>query len=355
MDLEIEKAIDKYYSLKNEYDTNNEKEKNKIKSIKGLSWKEKRREFVRLRPKCINCKRAVGTIFSTKIMDEDEDKHLLAICGDKTSPCLLNIDINLGNTGDIRTEIITYKNQINEYKKKVIIDKNNLIFGYITSEIAVDNFDKIKNDINIISSIYESLTYMLTFIKDDPVKIEFLEKNIVKLNLMIDEYKLMNKKFKDTKDGKFLQDIVDSYVNNLIPFTKPDGTVINNLLKTIMNKKYEYSAVEVNEIDDDNVNILVQKQFIIKNFEIDKGTDKIVISMKLGLEPEKKTSEKLPSSLFPSTTSSSRNLEEEEQEKPLFSNMKKIPDIKSTTTTTPTSTSISSSVDSDSNSDSETE
>ena len=40
MDLEIEKAIDKYYSLKNEYDTNNEMEKNKIKSIKGLSWKE---------------------------------------------------------------------------------------------------------------------------------------------------------------------------------------------------------------------------------------------------------------------------------------------------------------------------
>ena len=53
------------------------------------------------------------------------------------------------------------ENDNNEYKNNIIDDKNKLLFGYISSETAIDNFDKLKdavNDINYLLNInYETL------------------------------------------------------------------------------------------------------------------------------------------------------------------------------------------------------
>ena len=72
------KALNTYYKLKNQYDENHQKDIHKIINIKGLSWKEKRDEFQKIKRKCINCRRPVGTILTNKAK-AIEDKHLLAM------------------------------------------------------------------------------------------------------------------------------------------------------------------------------------------------------------------------------------------------------------------------------------
>jgi GDPmannose 4,6-dehydratase len=70
-----------YYKLKTAYENAYNVDKNKIIKMKDLSWKEKRIEFSKLKPKCINCKRAVGSLFYTT--KNKGERTLVAKCGDK--------------------------------------------------------------------------------------------------------------------------------------------------------------------------------------------------------------------------------------------------------------------------------
>jgi hypothetical protein len=92
----IIESFNEYYKLKNTYEVKFNKEKQKLIKDKSLSWREKRSEYKKLKPQCINCKRPVGTIFSIKrSSNENEDfRELRALCGSLTEPCNLNININ---------------------------------------------------------------------------------------------------------------------------------------------------------------------------------------------------------------------------------------------------------------------
>ena len=135
----------------------------------------------------------------------------------------------------------------------------------------------------MINDIFLSVT-------DNPEKIEQLNKDITKLNIFIDEYKKMDKKYNETANNQYLKDIVYSYINNLIPLTQNingQNKIKDNLLKKIMNEKYEYSAIEVDEFNDnDDIKMLVQKQFSVENFEINFGESNVnIVSMKIGMDP----------------------------------------------------------------------
>ena len=71
--MSVMDAFNEYYKLKNKYENDYNKDKQKLIKNKTMSWKEKRNEFKQLKPKCINCKRPVGTIFSIKKSDNPND------------------------------------------------------------------------------------------------------------------------------------------------------------------------------------------------------------------------------------------------------------------------------------------
>jgi hypothetical protein len=86
-----------YSNLK--HDLYNEKDKNKIIKDPTKSWKEKRIEFRRLKPKCITCKRPVGTRF-TRTHDSKEMATILkAVCGSLSDPCDLHIELKSTQCG----------------------------------------------------------------------------------------------------------------------------------------------------------------------------------------------------------------------------------------------------------------
>ena len=262
-------GLNKYYKLKNEYqETIQNEKKNIIAKMKGFSLKEKRIEFKKLKPKCVNCKRPVGSIFITKVSDDNE-RQLVAMCGDRVQPCPFNINIHLGYTIDCVDERMNDQKEISEYKKKIIMEKNDLLFGYITSQQAVANFESMKKKLESTISNYEFISHFYNAVTENPNRIKREMELQEEVYTTIDSMKQWMREFDKTGNHKFVVDVVESYINTMIP-----------KLRELMKKKYVYSAVDYNE--EEKKFILVQKKITSELLELNIGDEQKIVSMKLG-------------------------------------------------------------------------
>ena len=267
-------ALNTYYKLKTAYENAYNKDKNKIIKMKDLSWKEKRIEFSKLKPKCINCKRAVGSLFYTT--QDKGERTLVAKCGDKSNPCPLNIAINLGYIINLDKELINDEKTITDAKRAIIADKNDLLFGYITSREAVEKFEDIKESYATNSTNYEFLLQTFNDIVDNKEKKEELKKEELELQVMIGNIKRMMKDFESTQNVQFVNDVVELYVKEMTP-----------LLKEIMKKKYVVSSVEYDESD--GVYKLIQMPISVEDLESDLAIqERGVVSLQMGTDKQTK-------------------------------------------------------------------
>ena len=269
-------GLDKYYEMKDQYETNINNEKKKIIAIPNLSWKEKRLKYSELRPKCINCGRPVGSIFTCK-ENEDFERILSAVCGDKENPCPFNIKINLAETNDLRDLIKEDEENLMEYKKSIILDKNDFLFGYISSEEAVKKFEEIREK---VITATENSQYFLTLFNlttDSSKKKEMLSKTQTELYTNIENIQKMMLEYEKTNNKQFVTDAVDVYINDMTP-----------RLKKLMNLKYATSYVDY---EDDGTYKLVQLPYSIEQLEFVLG-DQTVEKMQLGLKEPKEKKEK---------------------------------------------------------------
>jgi hypothetical protein len=229
----------------------------------SLSWKEKRVEYKNYKPKCINCKRPVGTLFTRSYDNKEFTRVLKAICGDLQDPCSLNITLNIGYFETISSIIKTDETDIDNLKLSVIKDKNNLLFNYITTEQALENFDKLKSEIIDIASSLETTNELWMNIIDNTEKKNAIKKKQEESYIIINEIKRIIHEFTHTNNNSLIQDAVSMYVNQLTP-----------LLKQLMNLKYQVNQVEY--MEDENVYRLIQKEFSIQNLEFNYGSLDIV-------------------------------------------------------------------------------
>jgi len=122
----INSAVNKYYALKMKYQS----EINSLKKNINSELKKKRNAFVRLKIKCINCRRPVKSIFQTIYNEKTGSRSLIAKCGDVVSPCGLKININVGYCEMLTDSIPLYENMLSKIKNDIIKEKNNALFGY---------------------------------------------------------------------------------------------------------------------------------------------------------------------------------------------------------------------------------
>jgi hypothetical protein len=314
-------GLNTYYKMKNEYEATNLKNRNKIMKNENLSWKEKRKEYKKLKPKCINCKRPVGTIFSSVYNPEENGRKLIAVCGDKTAPCPLNIIINLGETtnyfdncGILEKEVITLKNRI-------IKEKNDLIFGYISSEDAVKNFEDLKEDLNITLSSYELTLENYIDVVDNKKKNDTMKKYQVDIYQNIQQIKDLVSQYSRSENVQLIQEAIVIYVNQLT--TKIDE--LNKLM-------FPYRKV-IYDSDDDSFH-LIQKRYTLDDIETnyakhDVGVEVMQIGTKENMTKRKTISKPKPkpkpksetiiqnvAELKPKITIESDSEEEEDEEMP---------------------------------------
>ena len=251
--------MNNYYKLKSTYENAYSKEKTKIIENKQLSWKEKKAEFKRLKPKCIQCKRSVGTKF-TRTYNESEFTYVLkAFCGDIQNPCSLNIVIHTGYYDSIPSIIQSDEKDIEEAKIGIIKDKNNMLFGYITTEEALKNFDDFKK---MIVDTGGSLEVLLSDTSKKEKKIE-LRKSEIESYAIIEKIKKMIHEYEKTNNTQFVNDAVEIYVNQLKP-------------KLSEQMKLKYLSNRVDYYEDDSTFHLIQEEDTIASLEFDYGKPEVV-------------------------------------------------------------------------------
>jgi len=261
-------AIFEYFKLKEKFENDMNINKRKIINNPTLSNREKRSEYMKLMPKCVNCKRPSrrGSIFSITYHPADDkiDEHRVfkAVCGDLADPCNLHIEVNVGIKNPLDEELNKMRDEIIEAKKNIIKDKNKLLFGLITTESALENFDNNKTYISDLTSIYEKYLDMWNKEAENLEKKLELDETLVKSYEAINLIKDCIKKMNENDDKQFAVEAATIYHTTLQP-----------LLNKIRYLKYSENMV----FHDENNNCkLIQRKYVTENVLVSGYTNKVV-------------------------------------------------------------------------------
>jgi hypothetical protein len=271
MEQNIIDEIEKYYVLKNKYETKILNTKMTIYKNTTLSLLEKRSELKKIRSICVNCKRPVGTIFKTIPNEEMDTRSLIARCGDTKEPCDLNINIQLSHYNNLHKLLYETKTNINNIKKNIILDKNNTIFSYNDSVQNIESFNENKKELNIELDIYEiyyneydnNITKSVSKKKITSLKNDILES--------IQKIKKNMAEFKTTNDSTYINNVIDIY-SNVFYNNNEDELQDNNKSKLEELNSLLYSSRYVLE------NNLIKNKYDIKDLYINNYSEDKIIS-----------------------------------------------------------------------------
>jgi len=260
-DEKFMKALEKYYKLKNTYDTKYNKHKKIIGENDALSLKKKQKLIKAYKPACIKCKRNVGTMFS------NNRRILSAKCGDTITPCALNIQLNKGNIiNEIKT-LEYWENEMKDDTFNMIITKLNFLFQFVERDASLTKFEEHKSTLNDTLSEYTSTIDILT---DSEETISDIKNANKSLNGHMKIMQETINKFKETNDNQLIKDTVEIYIGNVLP-----------LLEII--KKLNYKVYEIEEYnDEDNKTYkLIKQRNTINSIERKLDDDPKIIEYKL--------------------------------------------------------------------------
>ena len=277
--------LNEYFKLKSTYESTINVHKKKLINNTLLSSKEKRKEFLKLKPKCINCKRPGGTLFLHQV--ENESRFVTALCNVRENPCNLDIKIDVGNNMLLPSILTDLESEISEIKNKIINYKNQQLFNFISSENAISQFDKLRTELNDTLSVFESYTNELNNILDNKVLYGEIKTKFESLQVFILQLKNAVVKFNETNNVEFIHDAVKIYINNILPdnkklreLTYKDNMVwFNNQENTyhLIQQKNSFKDIEINLGQHKVVSFVIgnakfDKNIIIEKEEVDKVT-----------------------------------------------------------------------------------
>jgi Leucine-rich repeat (LRR) protein len=224
-------ALHQYFKLKNQYDTNNQSIRKDIYR-KAATKKIGRTLLQQYKPKCVNCKRPVGTIFELK------DEYYVAMCGDTNRATKCNLDIKLYRGGYSDEEYMTYlfKEDTEKIQTSIIRQKLDVLFNYIGEAAAANIFKKKLEHYTSDSSMYKELLTnhnQLYYSEERHRQMNDAIENVEKITLVI---KHMVEDYEQTNNKQTLRDAVQMQITDLHP-------AIENL------RRLKYSTMEVDNKD----------------------------------------------------------------------------------------------------------
>lgn len=229
--------FDEYYKLKDAYENSIKAQRFDVlkqKKKKNVTEQDIRKKLMKLKPKCVNCQREGGTIFSSAFDEKELSRVLTAKCGAPTNPCTLNIKIVAGSYEDVQDILKHDEQELEQIKQRIIDDKNKLLFGYMKSEQVIENFDQLKKQINEYSSSIEYYTKIFYDKVDNKADKEELNK------LIADSYQSIQT-IKDFLNGEEYED------HNVVSAVKVYVEQLKPQMDKIMRLKYKQNIVWYDE------------------------------------------------------------------------------------------------------------
>jgi len=225
----VEEAITTYYQKKATYDKDYERKKETVRKDGELSEAEKREKIKKIVRKCIVCESPAGTIFS------QTGRILSAICGNRASPCSLNINIERPTVKSYAAVEEQLDAAIDKLKDDVIRSKYNILFNFSQFDNAfVDKADEIRRKIKDYDDLKKKYNELHTKKSRIDERREIVTKEEYDFLVKVGELKQI------LKESEFVS-ANEHYINIMLP-----------MLNKIRREKYDTIDV-VRETSDGNV------------------------------------------------------------------------------------------------------
>lgn len=280
-------SLDTYYRLKNEYDTNVSQIKSRISSNKRLTVKEKQEAFRDMSSavRCINCNRVGGTDFQEFYDKEKDGRVITAKCGVKVSPCILDIEINIGAMENISEGLTNTQTQLNDKKHEIMRIKNDVLFGY--KEMDADltkNVTEIQDELKGLLEEYESRLELYVAMYDRPQDEEPMRALELDIYNSIQSIRVLMNDYGREKNTQLVRDAVSVMITEVAP-------------KTAMLRNIKYGVVETQTDAKTNTCVLTERRIAVESTEFDmsiSGTEvvKMVTGVSMKNVPRKKNDSK---------------------------------------------------------------
>jgi hypothetical protein len=277
--LDYIESLHDYFKLKSKYEEQNFKLKKKAFE-KGKSKKSKLRMVSSVVLKCINCKQPGGTLFSNK------DNNYYAICGNKSSPCNLKIEIYNGRHHNCDGLLMIEHGELNDIKTNIIREKLNTIFSYVDNSSAAKKFKEQIEQFTFFNADYTGLLEKNNNLYKNEIREELIRKKskqIYELTAAIRE--LINQYEKDN-NHELLKTAIQIQIKELNPEIHNLRLLRNeiNEMDLISGKKstnFNKESTETNEGDENELeyaeSYLIQKYAKLSLLEENLGRQPAVV------------------------------------------------------------------------------
>ena len=223
-------ALHQYFKLKQKYESELYENRKKAFNPFIITTNKRRKKLAQLvRPKCINCKRPVGTIFSRK------GETYTAICGDTNAQtkCGLNIKLDKGSYTNHSEMLYLFRGEVESMKESIITRKLDTLFNYINERQSIHIFKKELEEYNSVSSMYKELYEKNTDLHYDQERRDIILRKQKEIFKLTDTIKALLDEYKKTDNKEILRNAVEIQVKELNPE-----------IENIRRLKYEWMEME---------------------------------------------------------------------------------------------------------------
>ena len=256
--MDVYEALNKYFKLENKYVQNQKR---------NVSKNEK--------PKCVNCNRKVSTKFFKK------KQHYMAICGDETSPCDLQIDIYMGEYTTMDEMMSVFKESTEELKVNIIKQKLDTLFNYTSEEASVENFKQALEQYNDDSGIYKGLLDEYNMHRNNSVTKQLIDKYDKDIYRLTEKLRVLIDEYKQTNNKQTLTDATTMQIKELQPLIQKRRELAYPVMEmnhyTTEKKQIEREDIHGNEYDE-----LFQYPFTLDHLMSSSGEPPKVIKFETG-------------------------------------------------------------------------
>jgi hypothetical protein len=277
--LNYNESLNKYFKLKSTYETKLYEQKKELYKKSEKNIKIARKQISMLKPKCIKCKRAVGTIFTKK------DNAYIAMCGDTKDPCKLNIELFAGSFDSVQTKLYEYKQFQEESKDTIIHQKLDTLFNYVDEHKSIKKFKKELEDYTMLSAGMKDLLDKHNENFNNPQKKELIQKKREIIFEYIENIKTLLEEYEKTDDRDILKSAVEIQVKDLLPETKNLRLLMSEHMEMTIDVEY---LIDINENGEeesskklDNVFYLFKHDVALSKLDYTFGEQPRVIHFKL--------------------------------------------------------------------------
>jgi hypothetical protein len=202
--VDFHEALARYFKLKSEYET-------KLRERRRKTYKNNPKKVREIQPKCVSCKRPVGTIFAA-----DVDGYR-AICGDKRHPCKLKIVLKRGHFS-LKSDILkTMKEACDEDREKIIKAKMDLLFKYLEEGAAHKLSQTYLEEFNRDMKSYSDAVQMEIELNGNVHRGEMIRNKQTAISDLLRDMKGMMEEFAKTDNTEIMKTMIYKYKNDLMP------------------------------------------------------------------------------------------------------------------------------------------